>query len=108
MIEVLHGPSLDDGVCMEIGYAAAMRIPVVIVSTDFQTYAPAADGPEFSFPDPLLDYTAASVIRTHRLGAPSVKQADRFRQFFSQNVAPVRTAARQGARALLRLAAREG
>jgi nucleoside 2-deoxyribosyltransferase len=27
MLALLHGPSLDDGVCMEIGYAAALGVP---------------------------------------------------------------------------------
>jgi nucleoside 2-deoxyribosyltransferase len=31
MIAVLHGPSLDDGACMEIGFAAARGVPVVII-----------------------------------------------------------------------------
>lgn len=34
MIAVLHGPSLDDGVCMEIGFAVASGVPVVLFSTD--------------------------------------------------------------------------
>lgn len=39
MIAILHGPSLDDGVCMEIGFAAALGMPVVVVTTDFRTFA---------------------------------------------------------------------
>jgi nucleoside 2-deoxyribosyltransferase len=68
MIAVLHGPSLDDGVCMEIGFAAASRAPVVIVSTDFQTYAREPGGLVTAFPDPLLDHLAAKIIRVPLLG----------------------------------------
>jgi nucleoside 2-deoxyribosyltransferase len=107
MIALLHGPSLDDGVCMEIGFAAATRVPVVIVSTDFQTYAPALNGPQFAFPDPLFDYVAARIIRTHRLGAPREGQADRFLVFLDQNVTPIRAAASEAVSALLRLAAEQ-
>ncbi|MGW1831321.1 hypothetical protein ACWCOY_21775 [Streptomyces tubercidicus] len=32
--------SLDGGVCMEIGYAAASGIPVLLLTTDFQTSRP--------------------------------------------------------------------
>ena len=40
MIAILHGPSLDDGVCMEIGFAVARGVPVVILTTDFQSLRP--------------------------------------------------------------------
>jgi nucleoside 2-deoxyribosyltransferase len=39
MAAILHGPSLDDGVCMEIGYAAASGIPVLLLTTDFPSGA---------------------------------------------------------------------
>jgi hypothetical protein len=102
MIAVLHGPSLDDGVCLEIGFAAASGVPVVIVSTDFQAYSPWPGAPQFAFPDPLLEQLAASVIRTHRLGRPGGHTGpDRFRAFLGQNMAPVRAAAEQATTALL-------
>lgn len=70
MIALLHGPSLDDGVCMEIGYAAALGIPVIAATTDFQTYGPDPDGNRrMLFPDPLLPVTVHSVAKRHRLGA---------------------------------------
>lgn len=102
MITVLHGPSLDDGVCMETGFAAASGVPVVIVSTDFQTYAQYPAGPATSLPDPLLDHLAARVIRVHRLG-PQARRAshDRLAAFLRQNLASASTAAGQAASALL-------
>src|ERR1022692_2697979 len=45
MLALLHGPSLDDGLCMEVGYAVARGIPVVVLTTDFQTYGPDSGGP---------------------------------------------------------------
>jgi hypothetical protein len=102
MIAVLHGPSLDDGVCMETGFAAALGVPVVLVSTDFQTFAPTPGRPGFSFAEPLLETVAVTVVRAHRLGPPRKRVADkRFRAFLGQNLAPIRVAAAQACAALL-------
>ncbi len=102
MIAVLHGPSLDDGVCMEMGFAVALGVPIVIVSTDFQTYGPELDCPGFAFPEPLLEQLAVTVERAHRLGPPrSPGGSDRFRQFLGQNLDPVHTAVTRAIKALL-------
>jgi nucleoside 2-deoxyribosyltransferase len=102
MIAILHGPSLDDGVCMEIGFAAALGVPVVIVSTDLQAYAPGPEGPEFSFADPLLDQIAVSVERVHRLGEwQAATGSDRFRAFLDQNLRQADDAATRAVEALL-------
>jgi hypothetical protein len=94
MIAILHGPSLDDGVCMEIGFAAALGVPVVVVTTDFQTFATRPDGTRFTFAEPLLETITTTIIRSHRLGpSPGVPPADRFGNFLAQNVASVRAAA---------------
>ncbi|MEV5676573.1 nucleoside 2-deoxyribosyltransferase [Streptomyces sp. NPDC052179] len=68
MIAVLHGPSLDDGVCMEMGYAHALGVPIVAVTTDFQTYSFDEDGPRFDFPDPLVQEVITDLVRVPRLG----------------------------------------
>ena len=106
MIALLHGPSLDDGVCMEIGFAAASGVSVVAVTTDFQTYQAAPGTPPLDFPDPLLGHVASAIIRASRLGAPP-PDAGRHRlgAFLGQNLAPARAAARQATDALLALAA---
>ena len=101
MIAVLHGPSLDDGVCMEIGFAAALGVPVILLSTDFQTFAPTAAGPEFLFAEPLLEVIAAAVVRAHRLSPPLRLANNRFHAFLGQNLAPICDAAAQAATALL-------
>jgi hypothetical protein len=102
MIAVLHGPSLDDGVCMEIGFASASGVPVVIVSTDFQTYSQDLAAPATAFPDPLLGHLANRVIRVHRLGPlPRHASRDRLGAFLRQNLVLVSTAAGQAASALL-------
>jgi hypothetical protein len=101
MTAVLHGPSPDDGVCMEIGYAAASGVPVVLVSTDFQTYAPASGSPGFAFPDPLLERVVATVAHSRRLGPPQENPGDRFLAFLEQNLNPVRDATAQAVTAMM-------
>ena len=87
MLALLHGPSLDDGLCMEIGFAVALRIPVVAFTTDFQSYGPGADGPASPFPDPLLEVLATKIVRSHRLGPARLgNAADRFEVFLDQNL----------------------
>jgi nucleoside 2-deoxyribosyltransferase len=95
MIAVLHGPSLDDGVCMEIGYAAARGTPVIAVTTDFQTYGPARDATSDAlFPDPLLPLILTNTITVQRLPPPHPGgHADRFGVFLEQNLRAVMRAA---------------
>jgi hypothetical protein len=101
MIALLHGPSLDDGVCMEIGYAAALGIPVVALTTDFQTYGMSSDGPSLTFADPLLDMLVSEVVRVHKLGLQGESTADRFEAFLERNLQTVRTVTDQAVTALL-------
>ena len=101
MLAVLHGPSPDDGVCMEIGYAAALGIPVVALTTDFQTYGLTADGPALDFPDPLLHSVLAKVIRVHRLARPPSGADGRLRVYLRRNLEPLRQAADGAVTALL-------
>jgi hypothetical protein len=86
---------------MEIGYAAALGVPVVAVTTDFQTYGLASDGPALDFPDPLLSAVLSAVIRVHRLEPSPAGEADRFRAFSRRNLLPLRTAADTAIAALL-------
>jgi nucleoside 2-deoxyribosyltransferase len=102
MLALLHGPSLDDGVCMEIGYAAALGIPVVALTTDFQTYGLASDRSACAFPDPMLNVVLTEVVRVHRLAPPPGHSPDRFAAFLHRNLQPVRAAADQAITALLR------
>lgn len=101
MLALLHGPSLDDGVCMEIGYAAALGVPVVALTTDFQTYGRTSNGPALAFPDPLLDVVLTDVIRVDRLGPPPARPVDRFETFLRRNLHPLRAATDQAVMALL-------
>jgi nucleoside 2-deoxyribosyltransferase len=95
MLALLHGPSLDDGVCMEIGYAAALGVPVVAMTTDFQTYGRTFNGHPFAFPDPLFDILLTEIVRVHRLAPPPAA-------FLHRNLQPVHAAADQAISALLR------
>ncbi len=96
MIAVLHGPSLDDGVCMEIGFAVATGLPVVVLTTDFQTYGLTSDGPELQFPDPLIEALVPDIVRV-TLMAPAASASEpapaaRFRAFGERNLRALRTA----------------
>jgi hypothetical protein len=102
MLAVLHGPSLDDGVCMEIGYAAELGVPVVALTTDFHTYGPTSDGPTLTFPDPLLGILLTQVIRVHTLASPPAQAADRFEAFLHRNLQPIHDATEAAITALLR------
>jgi nucleoside 2-deoxyribosyltransferase len=92
MIAVLHGPSLDDGVCMETGYAAALGVPVVAVTTDFQTFAPAAGEPAVEFADPILEVITARVLRVHRLSPGEGTSGSRYHRYLQQNITQIRQA----------------
>ncbi|MFI6079205.1 nucleoside 2-deoxyribosyltransferase [Actinoplanes sp. NPDC051343] len=104
MLAILHGPTLDDGVCMEIGYAAALRVPIIVLTTDFQTYGPSKNGPPLAFPDPLVETVADQVVRAHRLGAPT-EGSDRFTVFAKRNATTIRAGIDQAVTALLERAA---
>ncbi|MEV6398498.1 nucleoside 2-deoxyribosyltransferase [Streptomyces sp. NPDC051907] len=109
MIAILHGPSLDDGVCMEIGYAAASGIPVVVLTTDFQTYSMTEAGSHLEFPDPLLQAVATRVVRVAKLGPPALPPApgrSRFQDFRARNMAQTSTALDAAVDALLNLPSR--
>ncbi|MFJ2130417.1 nucleoside 2-deoxyribosyltransferase [Streptomyces sp. NPDC087845] len=106
MVAILHGPSLDDGVCMEIGYAAASGVPVIVLTTDFQTYSLTEAGPRLEFPDPLLQAVATRIVRVTKLGPPTLPSAppqSRFPGFQVRNVAQTNTALDAAVDALLDL-----
>ncbi|MEV4172453.1 nucleoside 2-deoxyribosyltransferase [Nonomuraea sp. NPDC049709] len=93
MVAILHGPSLDDGVCMEIGYAAGRGVPILAVTTDFQVYGATADTAlRLQFPDPLLQHVVSRVISVPQLGPPG-GEGDRFERFLAQNLHTITRAA---------------
>ncbi len=103
MVAILHGPSLDDGVCMEIGYAWAVGVPVIVLTTDFQTYSLTEDGPQLEFPDPLIEAVASDIIRVPRLGPPGSAPAggSRFTVFRERNIVQATNALDAAVEALL-------
>lgn len=101
MIALLHGPSLDDGVCMELGYAAARDVSTIILTTDFQTYSLTPDGLPLAFTDPLIETVATSVIRAAHLGPEAPAPAQRFEAFAARNRAQIDHACTQAIVALL-------
>jgi hypothetical protein len=107
MLAILHGPSLDDGVCMEIGYAAALGVPVVVLTTDFQTYGLCETGTELAFADPLIETVATDIVRVDRLGPPTC-DTDRFRGFATRNATQIRDGINHAVTRLLELATTGG
>ncbi|MGH3856445.1 MAG: nucleoside 2-deoxyribosyltransferase [Pseudonocardiaceae bacterium] len=93
MLAVLHGPSLDDGVCMEIGYAAALSVPIVVLTTDFQIYGTSAHGAALQFPDALVQTVVPEIVRIDRL-AVLVDEGSRFKEFRDRNLGQLTTAVR--------------
>jgi hypothetical protein len=104
LLAVLHGPSLDDGVCMELGYAAALAVPTVILTTDFITHGPQQHGPELTFPDPLIDVLATEIVRCDKLGPPLPASGNRFDAFHHRNTSQLTAAIDQAINRLLHLA----
>ncbi|KOU73744.1 hypothetical protein ADK61_22450 [Streptomyces sp. XY66] len=105
-LAIVHGPSPDDGVCMEIGYAAALGAPVILLTTDFQDYSAAPHGPRTVFPDPLLDALATRIVRVPLLGT-AVRSPDtsRFADFAARNHAQAQYATEACVDAALQLPA---
>jgi hypothetical protein len=101
MLALLHGPSLDDGVCMEIGYAVALGVPVIALTTDFQTYGLTRKGRAYPFPDPLLEILLTGIVRAHRLAPTPVHTTDRFEAFLYRNRQQLRAATDRAITALL-------
>lgn len=93
MLAVLHGPSLDDGVCMEIGYAAALSVPIVVLTTDFQTYGTSEDGIALQFPDALVQTVVTDIIRIDHLAA-MIDRESRFEAFRDRNLDQLTAAVR--------------
>jgi nucleoside 2-deoxyribosyltransferase len=93
MLAVQHGPSLDDGVCMEIGYAAALSVPIVVLTTDFQTYGASVPSATLHFPDALVQTVATEIVRIDHL-AVLVDKGSRFETFRDRNLVQLTTAVR--------------
>jgi len=104
MLAILHGPSLDDGVCMEIGYAAARGVPVVVLTTDFQTYGHQPAGPPLIFPDPLVEALADDIVRTPRLDPPPPDAANRLDAYRRRNRGQLHRAVNHAVERLLQFA----
>lgn len=55
VVALLHGPTLDDGVGFEVGYAVGLGLPVIGVSTDFQSVELCSPSVTARFSDPLVE-----------------------------------------------------
>ena len=75
---------------MEIGFAAARGVPIVILTTDFQTFGPRTDGPAFVFSEPLLEILANKVERAYHLTPSDQRPGEgRFSVFRQRNMQPL-------------------
>ncbi|HEY1249310.1 MAG TPA: nucleoside 2-deoxyribosyltransferase [Nitrososphaera sp.] len=63
LIAILHGPGYDDGVCMEVGCAYGLHIPLLFITTDFLSYSFRSESRQFLFSDPLFDLLDAAGLR---------------------------------------------
>lgn len=69
----LDDPSKDEGICMEIGYAAGKKVPILVVVTDFIWYA-SRHIPEIEYiVDPVLLKLIGKLLLINRL-PPSQEQ----------------------------------
>jgi len=103
LLAVLHGPSLDDGVSMEIGYAAALGVPIVVLSTDFISYSLTEHGHELTFPDPLIQTVASHIVHAPSL-APAGHDTNPYPAYHHRNTRQLTNAAEQAITTLLHLA----
>lgn len=63
VIALLHGPSYDDGVCFEVGFAHVVGAHVLGVTSDFQTFeAIGYPSAQQIFSDPILDAVCDELI----------------------------------------------
>ncbi len=60
LITYLDDPTKDDGICMEIGYAYANRVPIILLSSDVQYYR--IDRSVSYHSDPIIHRMAAQYI----------------------------------------------
>lgn len=63
IIAILHGPTYDDGVCFELGYAYAKNKKMILVTTDFLTYTFRNSPIIFNFTEPLLEVVKPTIFR---------------------------------------------
>lgn len=83
VVALLHGPSYDDGICFEVGYAHAVGAHVLGVTSDFQTFS-AIDDPSVlqTFSDPILDAVCDDlIVQADREPAAGVEDDARYESF---------------------------
>jgi Nucleoside 2-deoxyribosyltransferase len=85
----LHGPSLDDGVCVELGYAYGAGIPVVAITTDFETFSQKPFGAQTILADPLIEVVCESLVRVHEAKLVGEHGKGLYRDYISRHEAAV-------------------
>lgn len=73
LVTYLNDPCKDDGVCMEIGFAFARKVPTLIILTDFIHYSSIAN-PEIEYSlDPILIRMAGHIMQHNELSPANVR-----------------------------------
>ena len=90
-VGILHGPSYDDGVCMEIGFAYALGNSILIMISDFLTYTWGDHTESSVFADPLFELVTTEVVRysspipKSSVNGPGSSKAAYYQSFWQQN-----------------------
>lgn len=87
LVAILHGPGYDDGVCMEIGFAYRMGVPLVFLTTDFLTYSFGRDSKQFVMSDPLLEALNAKILQISDPASEGTETPNhsKYQQFYNRN-----------------------
>lgn len=86
-IAFLHGPSYDEGVCMELGFAYALGAPTLVVTSDFISYGFEGDTEVFNLNDPLLELLSDRIIHLSEMPMPSNSLKSKYDNFAERNMA---------------------
>lgn len=72
LVTYLNDPCKDDGICMEIGFAFAKQVPILLIVTDFIHYS-SISNPEIEFPlDPVLVRMCNTILHYKSLSSSRV------------------------------------
>lgn len=86
-IAFLHGPSYDEGVCMELGFASAVGAPTLTVTSDFISYGFEGDSEVFHLSDPLLELLSSKIVHLSEMPQFENLPLNKYENFARRNSA---------------------
>jgi nucleoside 2-deoxyribosyltransferase len=100
LVAILHGPSYDDGTCMEVGFAYGKQTPLIFLLTDFLSYSFGNAQEQFNHPDPLFSVLGACEVRQPSPILPSEidfdeTQQNTYKNFYYRNLNSLQAAIEQ-------------